>query len=598
MSDSKRNPRLASRLRKMGLGRVVDSYRVREILGVPQNEPVAPVVPARRDKMRIGLIGINIYAKFLNFACDLHVFAFQEFLKGEGHEVAVLDYKPVRHGNFDMRHPQAYTNKKYQQALDLPEGTSAERKHKRGEVHKWQLLAEGYESVRAEREVRYDKFQAFVGKNLQLTKAKYDSDLLEVFDPGFDSYICVTDVIWQSIERHQFDRGFLLGSRAFEGKPKISYAASRGAAKDYSEADQELFLRYFNDIDDVSVREEDFASYIESLTGTRVPTVLDPVMLHDQDFWNRYAKKPEEEEYVLLYYVMEKSTDTIQMAVDYAKANDLTLVELSDRPLKNGLVTDPDVKRVARYDVGMDEWLGYIRHARTVFTNSFHGCCFSVIFEKQIYAGARNGAKVPNFLATFGLDDQRFDATTTLDELAGPIDFAPVRKNWARERERSEAFLRQALAKAEQKVKRHLLIDHSRYDERRRSLEYPVRYHSGKSDSGVTVTDEAEGRGFSVTRTASGASEGTFASERFANSGSEPVPESPFAVAGKRFSGWRMRFKIDNGWFWVMDDGTVQPRGRTKGKSGPSPVKLTPGDPMPHLPVNHISLVVLEANWE
>lgn len=49
-----------------------------------------------------------------------------------------------------------------------------------------------------------------------------------------DVYMCVTYVIWQPLlPEHSFDRGFMLSSKAFEGKPKIAYAPSRGAMPDF-----------------------------------------------------------------------------------------------------------------------------------------------------------------------------------------------------------------------------------------------------------------------------------------------------------------------------------------------------------------------------
>lgn len=594
-SQVRRNPQLATRLRALGLGRLVDSPRLRAALGVPQNQGAET---QKQNTMRIGLIGINIYAKFLNFACDLHVLAFQEFLKSEGHRVAILDYKPVHFGNFDMRHPQEYTNRMYQRALEIKATTPEEEKKRRIQIQKWKTLSEGYESVRTEREIRYDKFQKFASKHLQLTEQKYDSDLLEVLDPGLDCYICVTDVIWQSVEQHKFDRGFLLGSRAFEGKPKIAYAASRGASKDYSEVERDQFLKYLADIDDVSVREEDFKQYIGSMTDKKVATTLDPVMLHNQDFWNRYTSRPAEKKYVLLYYVMEKSTDTIQKAVEYAKANDLILVELSDRPLKNGKVTDSEVKHIARYDVGMDEWLGYIKYADTVFTNSFHGCCFSVIFEKNFYAGPRNGSKVKNFLETFGLNSRRFDKQTALEEFSQNTNYSGVRRRWAAERERSEAFIRSALTKAQERVNRTLLIDHSRFDEERRGLEYRVLYHSGKAVQGVSITPEAANQGFIADRVPSGALEGAFDGEIFRNNGTQIMRDNPFKLPTNSLVGWNLRFKVDNRWFWMMEDGTINATGRISPHSGVAKFLVRAGECIPYLPVNNIAIVVLEAQWQ
>ena len=60
------------------------------------------------NNMKIGLISINMYSKYLNFACPLHTFAFQQFLTYLGIDSTVINYKPIYFNNFDMEHPYDY----------------------------------------------------------------------------------------------------------------------------------------------------------------------------------------------------------------------------------------------------------------------------------------------------------------------------------------------------------------------------------------------------------------------------------------------------------------------------------------------------------
>lgn len=542
--------------------------------------------------MKIGLIGINKYAKYLNFACDLHIYAFQQFLNQHGHESVILDYKPVYFGGFNMRYPAGYAERRHREALR--NGASSSDVAKRAE------LAKGYRSVVRERRRRYEKFQRFISKNLVFTHEVYDSDLLEVRDPGLDCYICVTDVIWQPVAPYGFDRGFLLGSRSFEGKKKISYAASRGASKDFPSDQEDLFFSYLEDMDAISVREQDFSEYIESKSGLTATTVLDPVMFHDAPFWEKVAQKPKEERYVVLYYVMEKSTDTIAKAVEYAKLHDLTIVELSDRPLKNGKITDPDVKHVARYDVGMEEWLGYIQHAESVFTNSFHGCCFSLLFEKKFFVGSRNGQKVPNFLAKFGLGGRRFDGRTDVSELPGDIDYAPVREILAAERQLSSEFILGAIDDAQRSIDEGAEFDAEQYEARRRRLTFPVRFHSdwpGVTRRSRPALPSSRPQGLEFERLGSGALEYWYRDTRYVNDGLILAEAPVFESQARKFLGWTVRFRVDNRWFWCMSDGSVQP-GTVGGEElNARKAVIAPGEHIPHFPVNHVSAAVLVAKW-
>lgn len=538
--------------------------------------------------MEIGLIGINKYSKYLNFACDLHAYAFQAFLSQNGYSATLLDYKPVDHDNFDMRNPAKNAEKDYAEAI--------KKKASPATLDRLGSLAYGYRTAGPERERRLDKFEDFVQQRMRFTEEQYDSDLLEVEDPGFDCYICVTDVIWQSLPKHDFDRGFFLGSKAFEGKPKIAYAASRGAAKDFTPEHESLFFEYLDDIDTITVRERDFSEYIESRSDNHAPLVVDPVLLHDRSFWDEVAVEPSDERYLVLYYVMERATDTIDKAVEYAKQHDLTIIELSDRPFKFGKINDPDVKHVSRYDIGMEEWLGYIRNAEAVFTNSFHGCCFSMIFEKLFFAGRRNGQKVPNFLAQFGLDSQRFGPDTELDSLPAGIDYGPVAGTLASMRQESSDLILQALRDAEKRLEAGTACDVSKHDRRRRALTYPVIFNSGETDA-TADRDPREAEDMKVTQLQSGRLEYSRQGRRYTNDGETIVEHGRFSRPGHEISGWTLRFRIDNRWFWYLSDDSIAPS-TTSGTELENQKRIfKPGDRIPHLPVNKISVVVLVAQW-
>lgn len=549
--------------------------------------------------MNIGLIGINRYAKFLNFACNLHAYAFQQFLAQNGYDSTFIDYKPVNYGkNFSLKHPAADAEEKYRRALLRNPVTREERLQKKKDLVKWANLAMGYRSATVERERRYEKFENFIADHLKFTDEKYDSDLLEIQDPGFDTYICVTDVIWQPIPTYTFDRGFFLGSKAFEGKQKISYAASRGASKGLTDAESEMFFNYLSDIDSISVREHDFREYIESNSDLSAPVVADPTLLHGKEFWQNVSKKPSEERYVLLYYVMEQATDTIQKAVDYAKLHDLTLVELSDRPFRHGKVTDPDVKHVSRYDVGVDEWLGYIENAECVFTNSFHGCCFSLLFEIPFFAGPRNGQKVPNFLEMFGLSDRRFDGSVDVRDLSLEIDFERAQGVLAQEREQGTKFILTALQNAEAAIEAGHGKDVSKHERRRRELEFPVLFHSDYGGEVSGLSRSASSAGVEINGQDADWLEYKQPGVRYRNSGSSRIElKNQFVAPGYKFNGWTVRFRIDNDWFWYLKDGSIV-QGDLQGRSlNEQKALIRTGEVLPHLSVNKVSVVVLTAKW-
>ena len=152
--------------------------------------------------MRVGLISINMYSKGLNFACPLHNWAFQEFLRRNGVESTIIDYLPNYYDNFDLRNPGDYYEKKVNLWKDkydvaVKSGNQESIRLAESKIKEHSNLRDSFKAMARKREIRYDKFQNFIDDRYVKTSRRYDSALLEVKDPGFDCYICVTDAIWK-----------------------------------------------------------------------------------------------------------------------------------------------------------------------------------------------------------------------------------------------------------------------------------------------------------------------------------------------------------------------------------------------------------------
>lgn len=533
--------------------------------------------------MNIGIISINMYTKGLNFACPLHTFAFQQFLSKNGIASKVIDYKPVYYGDFDLRHP----DESYTKLVDRRKKEGARDE----EIAELIEKRDGYRALRREREVRHDKFRSFIDRHYDKTDRCYDSDLLEIEDPGFDCYICATDVIWKKEPTKDFDRGFFLASKAMENKGKVAYAASRGVHFSQTNEDERRFLHWVDDIDFIGVRESSLKEYLEEGTDKEVALVLDPVLLHERDFYDALAVRPTEEKYLFLYYVMERAEDTLAQAAAYAKAHDLTIVEVTDRPLPHGMLGGrDDIRVVYRYDIGIEEWLGYFKYADVVFTNSFHASCFSILFEKEFFVGPRSGDKVTNILDLFDLGDRRFGKEDeVLARSVEPIDYARVRSVLEEKRRDSKDFLLNAIEKVSS------LQKSTDYEWWKREQHYPIRYLCDSQQESCFGTFGADGEPCAYLE--SGSIEYR-PKEEMVNDGLSRFVPNGFYRRGYRPAGWKMRFRIDNRYFWYLEDGSIKLCSEYDATVD-APVKhFEEQARIPYIPVDHIGMMVAEALWE
>ena len=385
-------------------------------------------------RLKIGILSINF--QVLNFACALHSLVFQKVLSELGYENVIIKYSM----HWDVNTPEELKyplikciNDKNKTFLD---------KQKRIE----ELSKRFYQQIE-----RFEKFDFFIKKHCKLTENSYTASSFDLMSNAEDinCFIVATDVVWKSVGKIGFDKGFFLACRAMKDAYKIAYSASRGQSKYETEELQNKFLEYIKNIDVISVREQGLADYISSVSDIKAEVVLDPVFLVKREFYDEILIPPKKEGYVLVYIVIDKADELSYLAAKYAQAQDMDLIELSIFDYHKQQ-TGYSRHRVI-YNIGPDEWIGYIKHAEYVFTNSFHGACFSIIFEKQFFTW-RRGDKVDNLLKTFELEyrktEQAFDENTNI--IVHDIDYTAVNQIRKKLVIKSLDFLKKSLRKAEE----------------------------------------------------------------------------------------------------------------------------------------------------
>ncbi|MDR2967420.1 MAG: Coenzyme F420 hydrogenase/dehydrogenase, beta subunit C-terminal domain [Methanobacteriaceae archaeon] len=428
----KRNSRKKSKKNKIS-GEKINLARVRRIKRKYKR------LDSSKSSLKIGLVSINTHSKSLNLACALHSFVFSEVLTGLGYKNVVVDYYQHYHNkNTDLRFP----------LIKLLKSNNDSKKNQE-EIKMWTEMF-------YQRMERFDKFQEFVKKHYNLTKNTYTAISLDQISNAEDinCYIAVTDVIWKNYKKFGFDKGFFLNCHAMENAYKIAYSTSRGPSKYQEKATQEEFLDYIKNIDEISVREKNLANYISSVSDINAEVVIDPTFLMDKDYYKKLLIKPNKKGYVLVYLAMSNSYELVSLAAKFAEEHNLDLIELSE------FYTNQEQIGYSRhsviYNVGVEEWIGYIDNADYVFTNSFHGICLSVILEKQFFSGKR-GLKLDSLMETFNLEHRK--AMNAFGKggkmIAKDIDYDLVNEIREKIVDKSMKFLKNALKNADSYVQEY-----------------------------------------------------------------------------------------------------------------------------------------------
>ncbi len=251
-----------------------------------------------------------------------------------------------------------------------------------------------------------------------------------------DVYILGSDQIWARELTHGFDPVYF-GQFAPEHK-KISYAASVPNGN-IPETEQGYFRQALKNLAHISVREEKLAQAVEKLVGKEVTTVVDPTLLLEKNDYEEllYEKPLVQEKYIFAYFVVENAM-LDKCAKKAAEITGYRLIELHYKktPELNG--------ENIIFDAGPREFLTYIRDAELIFTNSFHGTVFSILFQKKFYSVYKENGRITNLLTFLNLESRHIKAENEIDDTE-VIDYHSVADRLCSYRSQSVDYLKKGI---------------------------------------------------------------------------------------------------------------------------------------------------------
>ncbi len=230
-----------------------------------------------------------------------------------------------------------------------------------------------------------NKFKNFIKKNLKLTKPVNLSYMFSnSFLRNFDALVVSSDQVWNPDITH-FDKklrgDYFLNINIKRKLKKFSYGSSFGS-RIFDKSEIYKINLYLNNLDFISVREKSSLKFINKKNLKKTKLVIDPVFLMDNKFWKNKVtekKKPLNKKYILVYSVAR--SQLIKKTVrDLNKNLNLKVITI-----------DPNLVSICEHDkkisdAGLEEFLYYYKNSSFVITDSFHGACFSLIFDKKFLA--------------------------------------------------------------------------------------------------------------------------------------------------------------------------------------------------------------------
>lgn len=354
-------------------------------------------------------IGLLTFHNAHNYGAMLQCYALQQYLRKCGHLVDVIDYRPSFYRD-------QYRYRSLFQCL------------------RWNifhlLMGVYYNYILYNR--RCSAFNDFLREYIHTTKETF------VIPEHYDAYIVGSDQIWNPVITNGFhDVYFCKFFFSKDSRKYISYAPSM-EIKQLSFSEKMYLQEALTQFDSISVREDSVIPLLKPLTDKTIVQVCDPVLLGGVSIWKAMTKvRLIRYPYVVIYQIRE-TTDAMVLAERIAHQINGRVVVLTARI---------DKKYETKYQAASPaDFVNYIYYADFVITTSFHGCAFSILFNKSFYAfklGDNFDARSISLLKSVGLEDRMLVPGAKIS--ISNIDFCPVNARLQEIRKASRDYLNAAL---------------------------------------------------------------------------------------------------------------------------------------------------------
>lgn len=140
--------------------------------------------------------------------------------------------------------------------------------------------------------------------------------------------------------------------------------------------------RLLKRFDAISVREQGMVDHLRKHFGCDSTWVMDPVFLHSREQWLKLARPAEGAGNSVVSYILDPTESKRKLLLDISsrlEAPLLNMVDIQKKEINNReLLNLPGTMEEAT----LNDWLGNISHCKYFITDSYHGVCFALIFNR------------------------------------------------------------------------------------------------------------------------------------------------------------------------------------------------------------------------
>lgn len=365
-------------------------------------------------------IAIMTWFHYYNFGTSLQVTALSHAIERLGYQANVIQYIP--HGKIvtlrDYKNPIFYIK----------------------ELQKKIINAKNQQIINNKRKKAFDDF---LNTNINLTSSCTTDSELFALNQQFDAFVCGSDQIWApSCFNPKYFLNFVEDSDKM-----ISYAPSLGLPTIQDGYIRQRMKECIERFKFLSVREEQGKNLIKEICNKDAEVVLDPTLLLSDYEWDKMAaKRKVENPYVLCYFLGNNKESWQHVSKISAKMRlSIKIIPIFAQDLERGF----DVA----LDIGPADFLGLVKNASLICTDSFHGTVFSILYQRPFYTYERfsnrdrnsQNSRIYNILKIAGLEDRLIKDKILICDSPLTCDFKNTKYRLEKEKEESIRYLKNAL---------------------------------------------------------------------------------------------------------------------------------------------------------
>lgn len=266
-----------------------------------------------------------------------------------------------------------------------------------------------------------------IGRSLYNISEHKPLDKVIEFNDECKGFLVGSDQLWKPFLSRPFKQFFFLDF-VFNNKKKIAYATSFGEPYSGTDEERQISMNNLKRFNAISVRDKLSVNITKKIFNIKnVSQVCDPIFICDLSEYEKLISKSKINKgtQYILAYILDPTIEKGHRLEKLSNDKNISVIIILDERQETWKINKEKLhlrgigKVTVAEMVDLNDFLWYFKNSNSVFTDSFHGTIFSIIFKKPFVTLrniARGGERFFSLLDPLDLRYRLFDNVNCINE--------------------------------------------------------------------------------------------------------------------------------------------------------------------------------------